>query len=71
MERIPAIFKGTGILPILYYRWSKDLLVTGRMRLMGNILREANSSEVYGVGNENEQRNTLVAKLALKNHVLQ
>ena len=37
---------------------------------MGDILREANSSEVSGVGNENEQRNTLVAKLALKNHVL-
>ena len=38
---------------------------------MGDILREANISEVSGVGNENEQRNTLVAKLALKNHVLQ
>ena len=37
---------------------------------MGDILRGANSSEVSGVGNENEQRITLIAKLALKNHVL-
>ena len=69
-ESISVICRRKGIVPNLYYRWSKDFLEAGRMRLMGDILQEANSSEVSGEGNENEQRNTLVAKLALKNHVL-
>ena len=69
-ESISAICRREGIAPNLYYRWSKDFLEAGRKRLMGDTLREANSSEVSGLRNENEQLKALVAELALKNRVL-
>ncbi len=69
-ESISAICRREGIAPNLYYRWSKDFLEAGRKRLMGDTLREANSSEVAGLRNENEQLKALVAELALKNRVL-
>lgn len=69
-ESISAICRREGIAPNLYYRWSKDFLEAGKKRLMGDTLREANSSEVTGLRNENEQLKALVAELALKNRVL-
>ena len=69
-ESISAICRREGIAPNLYYRWSKDFLEAGKKRLMGDTLREANSSEVSGLRNENEQLKALVAELALKNRVL-
>ena len=30
----------------LYYKWSKDFLEAGKKRLAGDIVREANSTEV-------------------------
>ena len=69
-ESISAICRREGIAPNLYYRWSKDFLEAGRKRLMGDTLREANSGEVTGLRNENEQLKALVAELALKNRVL-
>ena len=68
-ESISVICRREGIVPNLYYRWSKDFLEAGRKRLMGDTLREANSSEVFGLRNENEQLKALVAELALKNRV--
>ena len=68
-ESISAICRREGIAPNLYYRWSKDFLEAGRKRLMGDTLREANSSEVADLRNENEQLKALVAELALKNRV--
>ena len=69
-ESISVICRREGIVPNLYYSWSKDFLEAGRKRLMGDTLREANSSEVSGLRNENEQLKALVAELALKNRVL-
>ena len=69
-ESISAICRREGLAPNLYYRWSKDFLEAGRKRLMGDTLREANSGEVTGLRNENEQLKALVAELALKNRVL-
>jgi len=69
-ESISAICRREGIAPNLYYRWSKDFLEAGRKRLMGDTLREANSSEVNSIRQENEQLKALVAELALKNRVL-
>lgn len=73
-ESISAICRREGIAPNLYYRWSNPpaggFLEAGRKRLMGDTLREANSSEVAGLRNENEQLKALVAELALKNRVL-
>ena len=69
-ESISALCRREGIAPNLYYRWSKDFLEAGKKRLMGDTLREANSSEVSGLRRENEQLKALVAALALRNRVL-
>ena len=55
-ESISAICRREGIAPNLYYRWSKDLLEAGKKRLMGDTLREANSSEVSS--SSGEERST-------------
>jgi transposase len=69
-DSIAALCRREGINPNLYYRWSRDFLEAGKKRLQGDTLREANSSEVSGIRNENDQLKQLVAELALKNRVL-
>ncbi len=44
-----------GIVPNLYYRWSKDFLEAGKRRLQDDTVREANSNEVGGLRQENDQ----------------
>jgi len=69
-ESISGICRREGISPNLYYRWSKDFLEAGKRRLQGDTVREANSVEVTGLRQENEQLKQLVAELSLKNRVL-
>ena len=67
---VAELCRREGINSNLYYRWSKDFLEAGKKRLQGDIVREANSDEVAGLREENEQLKQLVAELALKNRVL-
>lgn len=67
---ISELCRREGIVANLYYRWSKDFLEAGKKRLNGDTVREANSSEVGGLRQENEQLKQLVAELSLKNRVL-
>ena len=69
-DSIAEVCRREGIVPNLYYRWSKDFLEAGKKRLQGDTIREANSSEVSGLKQENEQLKQLVAVLSLKNRVL-
>ena len=69
-ESIAAVCRREGISPNLYYRWSKDFLEAGRRRFQGDTAREANSVEVNGLRQENDQLKQLVAELSLKNRVL-
>ena len=69
-ESIAAICRREGISPNLYYRWSKEFLEAGKKRLLGDTKREATSSEVLDLRQENEQLKQLVAELSLKNRVL-
>jgi len=69
-EGIATICRREGIAPNLYYKWSKDFLEAGKRRLQGNMVREATSSEVTELREENEQLKQLVAELSLKNRVL-
>jgi len=69
-ESIATVCRREGISPNLYYRWSKDFLEAGKRRLQGDTVREANSVEVNGLRQENEQLKQLVAELSLKNRVL-
>ena len=63
-ESIAAICRREGISSNLYYRWSKDFLEAGKRRLLGDIQREATSTEVTSLKQENDQLKQLVAELS-------
>ena len=69
-ESIAEICRREGIASNLYYRWSKDFLEAGKKRLLGDTLREANTTEVDYLRTENGQLKEVVAELTLKNRVL-
>ncbi len=69
-ESIAAICRREGISSNLYCRWSKDFLEAGKRRLLGDTQREATSTEVTSLKQENDQLKQLVAELSLKNRVL-
>lgn len=54
----------------LYYKWSKEFLEAGKSRLAGDIKREATTSEVHHLKNENTDLKQLVAELSLENRML-
>jgi transposase len=54
----------------LYYKWSKEFLEAGKSRLAGDIKREATTSEVHHLKNENSELKQLVAELSLENRML-
>ena len=65
-----ALSSREGIAQNLYYRWSKDFIESGKKRLNGDTLREANTSEVQSLRNENTQLKEAVAELLLQNRIL-
>ena len=69
-ESIAGLCRREGISPNLYYNWSKEFLEAGQQRLMGNTKRQADSTEVTELRQENDQLKHLVADLSLKNVVL-
>ena len=54
----------------MYYKWSKEFLEAGKARLTGDTKRQAASSEVSELRQENEQLKQVAAELLLKNRVL-
>jgi transposase len=69
-ESIAELCRREGISPNLYYNWSKEFLEAGKARLTGNTKREATSTEVVDLRQENDQLKRLVADLSLRNQVL-
>lgn len=67
---VAELCRREGIAQSLYYKWSKEFLEAGKQRLSGNTKRQADSEEVSGMKDENEQLKQLVAELALKNRNL-
>ncbi len=67
---IAELCRREGISPNLYSRWNKDFLSAGKKRLQGDTVREANSQEVSGLCQENEQLKQVVAELMLKHRLL-
>ena len=49
---IAELCRKEGIAQNLYYRWSKDFMESGKKRLDGDTMREANTSEVQSSFNE-------------------
>ena len=69
-ESVSELCRREGITESMYYRWSKEFLEAGKARLECNTKRQATSSDVKGLRQENEQLKQLVAELSLKNRVL-
>ncbi len=69
-QSIAELCRREGISPNLYYNWSKEFLEAGKRRLMGDTRREATSTQVTGLKQENSHLKELVAELSLKNRVL-
>lgn len=67
---IAELCRKEGIAQSLYYRWSKDFLEAGKKRLNGDTQREANSSEVSELREENSALKEVVAELTLDNRIL-
>lgn len=69
-ESVAALCRKEGIAQNLYYRWSKDFLEAGKKRLSGDTLREANTSEVTELRDENTNLKEVVAELVLQTRLL-
>lgn len=69
-ESIAAICRRESIHPTQYYKWSKDFLEAGKKRLNGDTDREATSSEVKDLREENLQLKQLIAETTLENRML-
>ncbi len=69
-DSIVELCRREGISSNLYYNWSKEFLEAGKRRLMGNTKRQADSTEVNHLRQENRQLKYLVADLSLDNVML-
>ena len=69
-DSVAEICRREGIVPALYYRWSKDFMEAGKKRLVGDTVREANTDEVKYLRDENRNLKEVVAELTLKERVL-
>src|SRR5438105_10146128 len=65
-DSIAELCRREGLSPNLYYKWSKEFLEAGKARLTGDTKRQANSGEVDGLRQENEQLKQVVAELFLE-----
>jgi len=64
---IAELCRKEGISQGIYYKWSKDFMDAGKRRLTGDTMREANTSEVKELKDENRSLKELVAELLLDN----
>jgi transposase len=69
-ESIADLCRKEGIHPTMYYKWSKSFLESGKRQLNGDTIREASSSEVKELRDENDELKMLVAELLLRTRVL-
>ena len=67
---IAELCRKEGISQGVYYKWSKDFMDAGKRRLQGDTMREANTSEVKELKDENRSLKELVAELSLDNRDL-
>src|SRR5215469_2420466 len=69
-ESIATLCRKEGLAPNLYYRWSKEFLEAGKKRLVGDTSREATSTEVIALRQENARLKQVVAETVLENRLL-
>lgn len=64
---VSELCRREGIQPTVYYKWLKDFMEAGKLRLLGDTQREATSDEVKHLRQENERLKQLVGELSLEN----
>ena len=62
-DSIAELCRREGIAQSLYYKWSKDFMEAGKKRLAGDIVRQANTSEVTDLRREARDLKEVVAEL--------
>jgi transposase len=69
-ESIATLCRKEGLAPNLYYRWSREFLEAGKNRLVGDTTREATSTEVADLLQENARLKQLVSETVLENRLI-
>jgi transposase len=69
-ESVADLCRREGLSKCVYYDWMKAFLEAGKKRLLGDHLREANTSEVRELRDENDELKATVAELTLENRRL-
>lgn len=69
-QSIAEICRREGIAHSVYYSWSKAFLEAGKARLSGDTKRDADSTKVSEMRNENAELKAVVAELTLRNRFL-
>ncbi len=67
---VSDLFRREGLSSALYYSWLKDFMEAGKMRLRGDSLRDATSSEVQELRAENGRLKELAGEQALQIQLL-
>ena len=69
-DSIAELCRREGIAQSLYYKWSKDFMEAGKKRLAGDIVRQANTSEVTDLRREARDLKEVVAEQTLELRLL-
>ena len=69
-DSIAELCRREGISQGIYYKWSKDFMEAGKKRLAGDIVRQANSSEVTELRKEARELKEVVAEQTLELRLL-
>ena len=69
-DSMAELCRREGIAQSLYYKWSKDFMEAGKKRLAGDIVRQANTSEVTELRREARGLKEVVAEQMLELRLL-
>ena len=69
-DSIAELCRREGIAQSLYYKWTKDFMEAGKKRLAGDIIRQANTSEVTDLRREARDLKEVVAEQTLELRLL-
>ena len=67
---IAELCRREGIAQSLYYKWSKDFMEAGKQRLAGDIVRQANTSDVTALRRDARDLKEVVAEQTLELRLL-
>ena len=67
---IAELCRREGIAQSLYYKWSKDFMQAGKKRLAGDIVRQANTSDVTALRRDARDFKDVVAEQTLELRLL-